>query len=127
MRVRNATKNTWLAQAAEVADTSQKRRRGLLGRQQLLPGQGLWIVPCEAIHTFGMNFHIDAIFLSRDRRVVKLYRELPPGRLAGSLTCYSVLELPAGTIAATQTEPGDQLEFLPDGQPAGNLPQPSSV
>lgn len=127
MRVRNTTKGTWLAFQAEVASTSSERRRGLLGREQLLPGEGLWIVPCEAIHTFGMKFPIDAVFLARDRRVVKIYRALAPWRVAFSLVSHSVLELPAGTIEASHTEPGDQLEFLPNQQPPGNSAGTRSV
>ncbi len=100
-----------MALAAEVADTSKKRRKGLLGRTSLSEGEGLWITPCEAIHTIGMKFPIDVVFLSRDRRVVKLKEAVPPGRIAVCLRAHSVLELPAGTVAATNTAVGDRLEF----------------
>jgi uncharacterized membrane protein (UPF0127 family) len=100
-----------LAAEAEVADTSKKRRTGLLKRQSLPQGEGLWITPCEAIHTIGMKFPIDVLFLSRDRKVLKLRQRMSPGRLAVCLWAHSVLELPAGTIASTGTAVGDQLEF----------------
>ena len=109
-RVRNLTKGVCLADRAEVADTSAKRRTGLLKHDSLPPGSGLWIVPCEGIHMFGMKFSIDAVFLNRQRRVVKIRPNMGKWRLALSLRAHSVLELPAGTPAETGTAVGDQLE-----------------
>jgi uncharacterized membrane protein (UPF0127 family) len=109
-RVRNLTKGVSLADRAEVADTSAKRRTGLLKHQCLPPGSGLWIVPCEGIHMFGMKFSIDALFLNRDRRVVKICPNMGKWRMALSLRAHSVLELPAGTTAETGTAVGDQLD-----------------
>ncbi|MGC8792016.1 MAG: DUF192 domain-containing protein [Bryobacteraceae bacterium] len=111
LRIRNLTKGAVLAAQAEVADTSKKRRRGLLRRESLPEGEGLWITPCEAIHTIGMKFPIDVLFLSRTRKVLKIKERMPPGRVAVCLWAHSVLELPAGTVAATATAVGDQLEF----------------
>ena len=111
VRIRNATRNTVLAEAVEVADTSRKRRRGLLKRESLAAGQGLWISPCEAIHTIGMRFAIDVLFLDRSRKVMKMRKEMRPGKLAVCLRAHSVLELPAGVSEATQTVTGDQLQF----------------
>ena len=109
-RVRNLTKGVSLADRAEVADTSAKRRTGLLKHQCLPPGSGLWIVPCEGIHMFGMKCSIDALFLNRDRRVVKICPNMGKWRMALSLRAHSVLELPAGTTAETGTAVGDQLD-----------------
>ncbi len=100
-----------MAEFASVADTSAARRTGLLKHDSFEPGDGLWIVPCEGVHTFGMRFAIDILFLSKKRVVRKVRRAAPPRRVAVDLLAYSVLELPAGTIAATGTEPGDQLEL----------------
>ena len=94
-----------------MADTSRKRRTGLLGRESLPAGQGLWIAPCEAVHTIGMKFPIDVLFLDRAKKVLKVREKMGPARIAVCLRAYSVLELPAGTAAATGTAPGDQLEF----------------
>ena len=74
-------------------------------------GEGLWIVPCEAIHTFGMKFAIDVIFLNRKHVVIKTRHNMPRRRLSFCLPAHSVLELPAGKIAGTGTRPGDQLHF----------------
>jgi uncharacterized protein len=100
-----------LGDAVDVADTSAKRRTGLLKHTSLPVGQGLWIVPCEAVHTFGMNFPIDVAFLSKKREVLKVRREMPRRRFAVCLRAHSVLELPAGLLSQTGTTPGDQLEF----------------
>ncbi len=72
---------------------------------------GLWIVPCEAIHTFGMLVAIDAVFLDRELRVKGLKQNLRPGRLSFCLRAHSVLELPAGAIANSRTAAGDRLEM----------------
>lgn len=100
-----------MAEAAEVADTSAKRRTGLLKHSSLEPGSGLWIAPCEAVHSFGMRFAIDVVYLDRKKKVRKLRREMVPRRLSACLTAHSVLELPVGAIDASRTEAGDQLEF----------------
>ena len=57
-----------LADRADIADTSAKRRTGLLKHTGLAPGEGLWIVPCEGVHTFRMKFAIDVVFLNKKRK-----------------------------------------------------------
>ena len=109
--MRNQTRNTLLAETAEVADTASKRRTGLLRHTGLEPGQGMWIVPCEAVHSFGMKFTIDVIYLDRKKRVKKTRPQMTPRRISGCLLAHSVLELPAGTIEATGTRAGDQLSI----------------
>ena len=100
-----------LGEAIDVADTSAKRRTGLLKHTALPAGTGLWIAPCEAVHTFGMKFPIDVVFLSKARKVLKIRKDMPKRRIAMSLRAYSVLELPVGVLESTGTVPGDQLEF----------------
>jgi len=109
--VRNKTRNTVLADSAEVADTSAKRRTGLLKHDHLDPGQGLWIAPCESVHSFFMKFAIDLVYLDRKHRVRKVRHRMLPWRVSACLTAHSILELPAGTVEATGTQPGDQLEI----------------
>ncbi len=111
LRVSNPTRGTVLATSMEVASTGSKRSKGLLGRERLSPGEGLWIRPCEAVHTFWMRFPIDLVYLDRKNQIRKLASEVPPWRLSACLRAHSVLELPSGTIRDTQTQPGDILEF----------------
>jgi uncharacterized membrane protein (UPF0127 family) len=113
LQVLNVTRQTYLATAMEVADSGPKRNKGLLGRDSLAPGEGLWIVPCEAVHTFAMRFPIDLVYLDRNRRIKKLRSAVPPWRLSGCLTAHSIIELPPGTIRNSQTQRGDSLEFSP--------------
>jgi uncharacterized membrane protein (UPF0127 family) len=111
-RVQNLTRNTVLADRAGLAQSSGERRRGLLHHTELPRGEGLWISPCEAIHTFGMTFAIDVVFLDRGRKVLKIRAAMPPGRIAVCLRAQGVIELPPGTAAETGTLVGDQLEFV---------------
>lgn len=111
IRIRNTTRGTLLAEAAAVARTSRQRRTGLLKHTSLEPGDGLWIVPCEGVHTFGMKFAIDVLFLSRSKQVLKIRREMARRRISFCLRAHSVLELPAGMADSTGTQPGDQLVF----------------
>ena len=109
--VRNVTRGKILASAAGVANTSETRRTGLLKHTSLPPGEGLWIVPTEAVHCFGMKFDIDVLFLDKGKKILKLRENMKPRRIAICWRAKSVLELPAGTVAATGTLVGDQLEF----------------
>lgn len=111
LRVRNKTRGTMVATEADLADSSKKRRVGLLKHERLDPGQGLWIAPCEAIHTFGMRFPIDVLFLDRLKKVLKVKHGMARGRISGCLWAHSVLELPAGQAGRTGTVVGDELEF----------------
>jgi uncharacterized protein len=109
--VRNQTRNNVLAESTEIADDSATRRKGLLGRNSLPPGHGIWIVPCSAVHSWGMKFAIDLLYLDRKQRVRKVRHGMAPWSLSMCLLADSVLELPAGTAAQTKTQPGDQLDF----------------
>ena len=111
LRVFNITRQTELACCVEVADRGAKRRKGLLGRDGLSLGEGMWIIPCEAVHTFGMRFPIDLVYLDRNKRVKKVKSDVRPRRLSACLSAHSILELAAGTVRKTQTERGDSLEF----------------
>jgi len=109
--VRNITRAKVLGDAIDIADTSKKRRTGLLKHAGLPEGEGLWIVPCESVHTFMMKFPIDVLFLSKKRKILKIRKNMKRSRIALCLRANSVLELPAGTVDQTGTMAGDQLEF----------------
>ena len=109
--VRNITRDSLVGERVEVAGSNVKRSRGLLGRKDLPRGEGMWIIPCEAIHTFFMQFPIDLIYLDKKLRVKKVRSSVKAWRISACLSAHSVLELPAGTIQYTQTQRGDLLEF----------------
>jgi uncharacterized protein len=109
MHAANITRGTVLASSLEVADTGPARNKGLLNRDGLAPGGGLWIVPCQSVHTFFMRFPIDLVYLDARKRVKKVRRAVVPGRISFCLTAQSVIELAAGTIQQTQTQRGDLL------------------
>jgi hypothetical protein len=110
----NCTRQTLLASEVELADTGWARMKGLLGRKaaEFRNGKGLWITPSEGIHTIGMSFAIDVVYLGADSRVLRVYHRLAPFRIAAvKLKSSSVIELPAGTLARTQTQVGDLLQI----------------
>jgi hypothetical protein len=95
-----------------VADTFFSRLRGLLRTDGLATGEGLWIRPCNSIHSFGMRFEFDALFLGPDGKVVGLYERFLRNRISRVFwNARGVLELPAGTIERTGTEVGDEIRF----------------
>ena len=108
--VRNVTRGTSIGDAIDCAESGAERRTGLLKHTKLGEGEGLWIVPCEAVHSFGMKFVFDIVYLNRKLQVRKLRSHMAPWRFSLCMTAYSVLELPAGTIANTQTQTGDRLK-----------------
>jgi uncharacterized membrane protein (UPF0127 family) len=93
-----------------LAGESRLRRKGLMGVAELDREAGLWIIPCEAIHTFGMKMPIDVVFLDREYRVTKLREGIRPRRVSVCLQATSVLELRTGAIAESKTRLGDQLQ-----------------
>jgi uncharacterized membrane protein (UPF0127 family) len=112
--VYNKTRETFVATEAVVADGYLRRLVGLLGKTKRWArlGAGLWIVPSRGVHTIGMLFPIDLLFLSKDKEVVHLQEHVRPFRVSSvTLKANSVLELPPHTIYRTGTRVGDRLEI----------------
>ena len=112
--VYNKTQETFVATEVWVADKYLSRLVGLLGktRRWARSGRGLWIVPSRGVHTIGMLFSIDVIFLDKRNVVVHVEEYLRPFRISKvSLKANSVLELPPHTIFRTGTRVGDRLEI----------------
>jgi uncharacterized membrane protein (UPF0127 family) len=109
--IANTTRHTVLASRVEVADTSESRRKGLLGRTGLDREEGMWILPCESVHTFAMRFPIDIVYIDKQHRVRKVKQNVPPWRLSACFSAHSVVELASGTIRDSRTEPGDLLKI----------------
>lgn len=90
----------------EVADTAWKRSVGLLGRKGLAADSGLWLSPCNGVHTLGMRFAMDVLFLDAEGRVLRQVANLRPWRFCGPVRdARTVIELPAGTLAALKLRP----------------------
>ena len=98
-----------------VADSVLPRMRGLLGRSELPPGEGILLRPAPSVHMFFMRFSIDVVFLDRDLRVVRVAADVGPWRLRWGKGARQVLELAAGEAAARGIEVGDRLT-LDDGR-----------
>ena len=112
MPVTNLTKKTWLATKVRKADSFITRLVGLLKRTTLGPEEALWLTPSKGIHTIGMKFPIDVVFLDKDNIVIGIVSGLVPYRITAlRLRGHSVLELPKGTLNKSRTEVGDQLEI----------------
>lgn len=111
LRVFNRTRNLMLVSQGEVAANLWTRFRGLMGRRELSEGFGLLLRHESAIHTFGMRVPIDVVYLDANGKILRQTEVMPPARLGPLVRgVRDVLELPAGTLARTQTRVGDLLQ-----------------
>ncbi|HET7699181.1 MAG TPA: DUF192 domain-containing protein [Vicinamibacterales bacterium] len=112
MVARNTSVGKVLADRVGVADTRATRAVGLLSRSGLEPGEALWIVPSRGVHTWGMRFAIDVLALDEAGTVIDCVSNLKPWRLRlPRRGTAGVLELPAGTLAASGTAVGHQVRL----------------
>ena len=109
--VYRADGNTCLVPHARKTTNAWERLRGLLGRPPLQAGEALLIDPCPSVHTLGMRYPLDLVFLDPDLTVLKLVERLPPLRWAGCAGARATLELPPGALEAMALQPGDRLQW----------------
>ena len=110
--VTNQDQTLSLGNSIEVVDSSFRRMKGLLGRKGINAGGGLWIRPSSGVHTLFMSFTIDVVGLDKQYRIVHLWPHLRPWRVTRvSLGVRTVLELPAGTLAAAGIQVGERLSI----------------
>lgn len=108
--VYNQTRECFLSLGVTPADTIFARLKGLIGRLRLKLDEGLWIVPSQGIHTLGVLFPLDLIYLDENYQVIHVIEHFPRFRIAPlRIQAASVLELPTHTIYSSQTQSGDQL------------------
>jgi uncharacterized membrane protein (UPF0127 family) len=107
----NATKKTVISDNCHFANTVLKRMVGLLNRGKLEKGEGLLLDRCHGIHTFGMRFSIDVLFLDKDFCVIRAVKALPPLRTCIVKKSVYVLEVPVGALDASHTVEGDQVQI----------------
>lgn len=110
MRVINQTRGTIVADNVEVAASFWSRGKGLIGRKGLPAGYGLVIRPCGSIHMFFMSIPLDVLHMDKHGRVLKVLSAIKPWRVGPVVRRGKwVVELPAGTAHATQTQVGDMI------------------
>lgn len=109
-RLVNRTRGTVVAECIRRADTFWQRATGLLTRRKLTRGEGLWLIPCNGVHTFFLRFSIDLLILNRDLQVVRAFHNVPPFRICWPVRGgYSTVELATGTLASAGVQQGDWL------------------
>ena len=125
MQIINDSKKQVLSDNCRLANNFLKRAIGLLGRSSLRPGEGLLFDNCHGIHTIGMRFTIDVLFMDKSLRVMRLTKRLRPFRVGPAVANATyVLELPAGLLDQTHTEVGDQVQLRTGSEPVP-APAPS--
>jgi uncharacterized protein len=108
--VYNLTRECFLSLGVTPADTVFSRLKGLIGRLKMRSDEGLWVIPSSGVHTWGVLFPLDLIYLDEDLRVVYVSEHFPRFKVAPlRIRAASVLELPTHTIYSSQTQSGDQL------------------
>jgi uncharacterized protein len=108
--VYNQTRECFLSLGVTPADTIMARLKGLIGKLKLKLDEGLWVVPSQGVHTLGVLFPLDLIYLNESHQVIHVIEHFPKFRIAPlRIKAASVLELPTHTIYSSQTQPGDQL------------------
>ncbi len=112
MKVINATSGREVAGNVTVAGSFFSRLKGLIGKKSLPDGQALWLKPCNSVHTLGMRFPIDVVFLDRDLQVVAVEARLRPNAVSRiHRKAHSVIELPAGALDDAIAAVGDRFEI----------------
>lgn len=106
-----AGSSTCLVPHVRKTATALERMRGLLARPPLQAGEGLLIAPCPSVHTFGMRYALDLVFLDHAGRVLKLVLDLRPWRMAACANAHAALELPSGTLCRSEIRLNDLLEW----------------
>jgi uncharacterized membrane protein (UPF0127 family) len=106
----NETRESFLSLRVKPADTHLSRLKGLAGRVRLKADEGIWVLPSSGVHTIGVLFAIDLLYLDEQKRVVHMIESFGSFRIGPlRMDCASVLELPTRTIYSSQTQIGDQL------------------
>ena len=105
---------TGVCERCTVAVRAPARMRGLLGRSSLPPGEGVYLRPCNSVHTFFLRFPFDVVFLDRDLRVVSVAADVRPWRVRMQRGAKAAIELAAGEAARRGVTAGAQLRLIVD-------------
>jgi uncharacterized membrane protein (UPF0127 family) len=93
-RLRRLRRADVLRREVPVAEGAGARLLGLSHMDRDEAGAGLLIPRCSGVHTFGMRFALDLVFLDRDGRPCSIRRGVRPRRFAWDRRASAVLELP---------------------------------
>ena len=121
----NVTRQSVVSDRCHFANSVFKRMIGLLNRKTLSQGEGLLLDRCYGIHTIGMRFPIDVLFLDKELRVMRAVSAIPPFRTCIVKHAVYVLELPVGVIQSSRTEAGDQIQVRATSSDATPLKFPA--
>jgi uncharacterized membrane protein (UPF0127 family) len=102
-----------IVERLEVARSIWRQAVGLIGRRELNADEGLWLEPCDSIHTFGMRFAIDVLFLDRSGALLRAVSDLRPWRVCWPVRhARTVVEIPAGVVASRNIRPGFRYQIV---------------
>lgn len=105
-----------MGRKVELARSFGRRLIGLIGRRDWGEADGLWIEPCDGVHSLGMRFAIDVLLVNEGHEVIWISKALRPWRLGKMhLDARAALELPLDVIAETGTRVGDLLTLEESG------------
>ncbi|SHH96974.1 DUF192 domain-containing protein [Clostridium grantii] len=115
MQIKNKTKNLIVSKEVIIAKNFYSRLKGLLGKENLPENQCLIIYPCKSIHTFFMKFPIDAVFIDKNYKVLKILKNIKPGKTSSYVKkSWAVIEMPVNTLVESKISTGDELLLLSD-------------
>ena len=110
--ITNLTRQTTVARTPVSATTFFPRLRGMIGRR--FAGFDAMVFPrCDGVHTCFMGIDLDLVYVDRDGQVCAICAGLRPWRMHRAAGAATVIELPAGALAASGTQPGDRLDLGP--------------
>lgn len=98
----------------EVFKTSNSfdRMRGLLFRPRLKENQAMLIDRCNSIHTFGMSYNIDVVYLDKLSRIIKIVKDIKPWRMSACWQAKNTLELLAHSSSKLNLKLGQKIEWI---------------
>jgi uncharacterized protein len=113
MKLKNKIKQNIVMTEVIIADIFFARLEGLLGKKGLPQGQCMFISPCKSVHTFFMKFPIDVVFIDKGFKVVKVIKNMVPGRTSPYVKeAWAVIEMPVDAELDSKLEVGDELELI---------------
>lgn len=89
----------------------KERLGGLLVLAPLNVNQALWITPCNSVHTFGMKYALDLVYIDKHNKVRRLVTNIKPWRMSFRLQAKAVMELTAGSLNTLDIQRGDSCKW----------------